>query len=432
MGFFCQLPDELLELCLELLDWKSLLRLGSTCRALFAFSSNDDLWKFLFSENPSVTFSWQGAWKSSFLDLRERSASINCRGLFSDLLYRPFQCSQVDLTQFSVKIPRQNAIPRISDLSPGEFSEKWSESPFILTGPVKEWPCFKTWTLENLLNRYGDVVFRAESVDWSLAQYVSYMMNTSDESPLYLFDRDFVAKMGLSPGHDRDSYWIPECFGEDLFALLGEDRPDSRWLIIGPERSGSTFHKDPNATSAWNAVLSGSKYWIMFPSATDVPPPPGVYVSDDQSEVTSPLSIAEWLLTYHEEARHTPDCKEGICHSGEVLHVPSGWWHLVVNLEASTAITQNFIPKAHLAAALDFLQNKREQVSGFKLSVKDPYTSFVKKIEDNAPHLLAALTDTRTGKRKWDEIACEDDKSQNGTREAFTFEFADGSDEDVP
>ena len=62
----------------------------------------------------------------------------------------------------------------------------------------------------------------------------------------------------------------------------------------------------------------------MFPSSKDNPPPPGVFVSEDQSEVTSPLSIAEWLLGFHAEARKTRGCMEGICGEGEVLHVPSG------------------------------------------------------------------------------------------------------------
>ncbi len=65
---------------------------------------------------------------------------------------------------------------------------------------------------------------------------------------------------------------VPKYFDEDLFSVLGEaGRPDFRWLIMGPPRSGSTFHKDPNATSAWNAVVTGSKKWIMYPPSA-LPP----------------------------------------------------------------------------------------------------------------------------------------------------------------
>ena len=40
---------------------------------------------------------------------------------------------------------------------------------------------------------------------------------------------------------------VPPHFGEeDLFSVLGAARPDYRWLIVGPARSGSSFHKDPN------------------------------------------------------------------------------------------------------------------------------------------------------------------------------------------
>ncbi|MCJ1437067.1 hypothetical protein MMC27_006452 [Xylographa pallens] len=285
---------------------------------------------------------------------------------------------------------------------------------------------------------YGNIEFRAEAVDLPFEAYVDYMDNTSDESPLYLFDHLFVEKMNLTVGTNGD-YCVPECFGQDLFACLGDNRPDSRWLIIGPERSGSTFHKDPNATSAWNAVIRGSKYWIMFPTSRAYPPPPGVYVSEDQSEVTSPLSIAEWLLEFHAEARAAPGCVEGICHAGEVLHVPSGWWHLVVNLSPSIAITQNFVPQAHLPEVLAFLKDKPDQVSGFKKEVADPYGLFLQKMKEQHPELLQKaiqqLEQSKEGrKRKWDELVKGHDEHEalNDDSNGFSFGFGDADEDDVP
>lgn len=335
-------------------------------------------------------------------------------------------------------IPSQNQIPRLNNLSGEEFQEKWTDRPFIMTEPVKEWPVYKQWSTDELLAKYSSTVFRAEAVDWPLNTYVDYMKNNADESPLYLFDRSFVSKMQLEVGQPsavpNAAYWPPECFGEDLFAVLESDRPDSRWLIVGPERSGSTFHKDPNATSAWNAVIRGAKYWIMFPSSTKLPPPPGVYVSEDQSEVTSPLSIAEWLLGFHTEARRTPGCLEGICGEGEVLHVPSGWWHLVVNLEPSIAITQNFVPRGHLLAALDFLHNKADQVSGFRKNVSDPYSKFVENLKQSYPDLLeVALVELQKQKegrkRKWNEIVHSNPQADDPDGEVGTFSFGFGGDD---
>lgn len=47
-GQFARLPDELLSHILESFEADVLLRLGSTCRALYAFTRLDDLWRALF------------------------------------------------------------------------------------------------------------------------------------------------------------------------------------------------------------------------------------------------------------------------------------------------------------------------------------------------------------------------------------------------
>ena len=213
-----------------------------------------------------------------------------------------------------------------------------------------------------------------------------------DESPFYLFDASFADDPHASlewrvpkffqqistTATDASSQYDMSAVRSDLFSLLGRLRPDHRWIIAGPARSGSGWHKDPNGTSAWNAVLNGRKAWMMLPPHVT---PPGVYVSDDEAEVTAPLSIAEWLLEFAQETRrlYGPEASrpedrlllEGVCEEGEVLYVPSGWWHLVINLEESVALTQNFVSPAELGIVLDFMKNKSDQLSGFKRSQTD-------------------------------------------------------------
>jgi hypothetical protein len=71
-----------------------------------------------------------------------------------------------------------------------------------------------------------------------LEDYFRYADQVKEERPLYLFDPKFgekVARLG-------SEYEVPVYFREDLFGVLGNERPDYRWIIIGPAGSGSSFH----------------------------------------------------------------------------------------------------------------------------------------------------------------------------------------------
>ncbi|KAG8904439.1 hypothetical protein FRB99_001774 [Tulasnella sp. 403] len=302
--------------------------------------------------------------------------------------------------------------------------------------------------MDTLEQRFGNVEFRAEAFDVPFHVYRQYAKQCDDEdSPLYLFDSRFVEKTGGAMGREYLPFTF---FGRDLFELLGPERPDYRWLIVGPARSGSTFHKDPNGTSAWNAVLQGRKGWIMFPP--DVCPP-GVYTNEDESEVTSPLSIPEWFLTYFDHAWNTygPTAKDpetrgklvvGVCGPGEVIYVPSGWWHLVVNLDEATAVTQNFVSEDELVNVLRFMRDKPDQMSGFKGSTdgRTIYDGFLNALRTSEPRIyegaMQALSKTPPcGVRKetlWNKVVGntqpDDDSNING---GFAFGFDIDEDEDT-
>merc|ERR1712130_335848 len=114
-------------------------------------------------------------------------------------------------------------------------------------------------------------------------------------------------------------------------------------------------HIDPNATNAWNAVVRGRKKWILFPPGA---PPPGVFPTKDMADVKSPVSLIEWFSDFYHLTKDDNFArpKECICEAGEILFIPNGWWHCVMNLETDTiAITQNYVNFQNLPRVLHFL-----------------------------------------------------------------------------
>lgn len=376
-----------------------LLSLGLSSRILYAYTYSEEIWRKLYIDEftrleddkskadntdpqPYGCQEWKGSWRRSLLKLDKEALLQSNNLIFSDILYRPYQCSQVNYEHLFKRVialedssrslgyslNTEFGVERIDEASfvLEKFYDSHMEKPFILCNPSNpdRWP---HWDLDSLLVRFGETKFRQEAVKWNLSFYAEYYKNNSDESPLYLFDCNSQAIKTL-----RNEYATPEIFKNDLFKLFQEKdvhcRPDHRWLIVGPAGSGSTFHKDPNQTSAWNAGLTGKKLWIMLPPGVK---PPGVSTDKDEEEVTSPVGVAEWILSgYYNDA--VKMAQEGKCFitvtfPGECIYVPSGWWHTVINLTDSVALTENFVPEPILPKILLFFKTKKRQLSGFHL-----------------------------------------------------------------
>ncbi|XP_059428480.1 arginine-specific demethylase JMJ22-like [Corylus avellana] len=229
-----------------------------------------------------------------------------------------------------------------------------------------------------------------------LEDYFRYSDQAREERPLYLFDPKFaekVPKLGLE-------YEVPVYFQEDLFSVLGHERPDYRWIIIGLAGSGSSFHIDPNSTSAWDAVIKGSKKWVLFPPDLI---PPGVHPSPDGAEVACPVSIIEWFMNFYITTKTWKKKPiECICKAGEVIFVPNGWWHLVINLEESIAITQNYASRRNLLNVMNFLINAFLFIICFCFNASDKHgkKKFISHINNNEGYyvLLSKHICTRSGK----------------------------------
>ncbi|PQP96249.1 F-box protein [Prunus yedoensis var. nudiflora] len=285
-------------------------------------------------------------------------------------------------------LQRDNIIRR-RGISVEEFISDFEEpnKPVLLEGCMDNWVALEKWDRDYLVQVCGDVEFSVGPVV-KLGEYFRYADQAREERP---------------------QYEVPVYFREDLFGVLGSERPDYRWIIIGLAGSGSSFHIDPNSTSAWNAVIKGSKKWVLFPP--DVVPP-GVHPSPDGAEVACPVSIIEWFMNFY-GATKTWKRKpiECICKAGEMIFVPQGWWHLVINLEESVAITQNYVSRRNLLNVLDFLKrpNASTLVSGTRDRV-NLYDKFKSAIEASFPGTIDHLSRRQKKKAQqkkpsfWDSV----------------------------
>ena len=180
-------------------------------------------------------------------------------GIYSDALYQPFFCSAMAIDPRWLRIDNAVRVP-VGELTVEEFVRRFEEPnlPVVITGAASHWPAATKWTFDHWKTAHGDDKFRCGAVDMVLKDFLAYCATCHDDRPLYLFDCRFGEKC---PDLAED-YAVPPYFAEDLFSLLGDARPDWRWVIAGAARSGSTFHIDPNQTSAWNATIVGSKVCV--------------------------------------------------------------------------------------------------------------------------------------------------------------------------
>ena len=174
----------------------------------------------------------------------------------------------------------------VEDMTVAMFFENYEErnQPVVVRGAAngKAVVRWKDWDYLTNKNATRKKAYRSTSGaaplpgNFSLEAYRDYIQTTSylEESPLYLFDRTAFAT-NKQWGEDffpefykKCPYWDPSAdqHGHDLLQHLGaRERPDHTWIIMGPKRSGSVFHIDPNATHAWNACIRGRKRWIFYP-----------------------------------------------------------------------------------------------------------------------------------------------------------------------
>jgi hypothetical protein len=223
------------------------------------------------------------------------------------------------------------------------------------------------WTMDSLVDILGKdrrLEVAKEDATVSVQEYVNYLNSDGvmrDDDPVLIFET-------LVDGeHDCiiDRFSIPPCLWggseyeprtgchasvdhSDLLSAAGNDGlafGTHRWMLIGPKNSGSNIHIDPLATSAWNMLLIGRKLWILFPPDIDETElKSATSLNSESKEDALDFCAAGWMV--HILSNLSADVYsrrvQFVQQKGETIFVPEGWWHAVLNLETTLAVTQNF------------------------------------------------------------------------------------------
>eukprot|EP01100_Stratorugosa_tubuloviscum_P005992 TRINITY_DN261_c0_g1_i1.p1 TRINITY_DN261_c0_g1~~TRINITY_DN261_c0_g1_i1.p1 ORF type:complete len:527 (+),score=221.65 TRINITY_DN261_c0_g1_i1:62-1642(+) len=376
LGYFHSLPEKLFLKILKRLAAPELLNLSLVSKALYIYSGDERIWKALCISRDSGSFYFWETWRWTYLFQRNSNPK---QPFPKRLIVKDFYAPKLQNLYFRCHIPMHcfNQIPfcgverrHISTLTFEEFDRVYDKGskPLIIQGAMDNWPAMQKWQKNAFLTKYGDQMFYVDEVDdnchklvMRLRDYIRYSEINKDEDPIYLFD----PKFGDNYPEMLSDYEIPIFFKEDYFNVLNDgteaeqERPRFRWFLWGCPRSGSSFHVDFNHTSAWNALISGRKRWALYPP--HICPPNVKATQDEDGEISynSPY-VVKWLLQTYPTLPAQWKPIEVIQEPGEIIWVPSGWWHMVLNLTETIAVTQNFVNRNNWRAALADLIKERD------------------------------------------------------------------------
>lgn len=220
-----------------------------------------------------------------------------------------FSPSMINGTKYS------NNIPTVSE---SEFPYYAARGlPVIIDGLVRDWPACSKWQRSTFLATHGNIkaIWPGTHEELTFGDFIRLYISDDTEHPKYYFGRGGMTESALNVSSD---YLLPKVFSAEEWEPYGES---GQYFYLGPARSGTYIHSHSTAA---NILVFGVKRWFLFPPNCN-------WLRDvEGTSHYHEYNMTDWAKNVLPTLAIKP--LEAIQQSGQMLFVPPGWVHGVVNL----------------------------------------------------------------------------------------------------
>ncbi|HEY2785420.1 MAG TPA: cupin-like domain-containing protein [Fimbriiglobus sp.] len=258
---------------------------------------------------------------------------------------------------------------KATDLPYEEYLQDYvvKNRPLVIEGAVSQWPALEKWTPEFFKERFGQKMVNVErGMKMPFADFIDAVNASCEERPGPYMYRLFIGPQMpelLPDVLPQNEYAFPRRLASPLMPRQWR-RPDGylKLLIGGVGGKFPNMHYDGENVHATITEIYGEKEFLMV-SPEDTP---YVYSYGGQiSQITNFVNPDYEKFPLFEKAK----LYSTILRPGEMVFVPSRWWHTARVVSTSISVCQNMLDQSNWRGFVKYVGNPKPGLRGRAKSV---------------------------------------------------------------
>jgi hypothetical protein len=268
-------------------------------------------------------------------------------------------------------------IERRQNLSYEEFAAEYLYplKPVIVTDVLRKWPALNRWSPEFFKLKFGEMKFQLnedagqdagykgneQGTEYTMARFIDCVLASTDEHPAPYFRNRVLDELFPSLKGDIQplpEYLLPNWLAEQYAVKYVKDvlnRGAAIELFIGGK--GGSFpvlHYDGAGVHAFLMQLYGRKQYVVYSPDQE----PFLYPSPERENLSMLRNIdSPDLEKFPLFAKAVP--AKFYLEPGELLFMPSHWWHTVKILTPSITLSANVLNQSNWHELVRFVAMRR-------------------------------------------------------------------------